>query len=73
MPLDYEPSVLELGELFQTFKAIILVVNNCDQFSLCCRQWDTGEFPSDAAADLNAVYVLLKQYDAPPAAVLSVK
>ncbi|XP_064922681.1 cilia- and flagella-associated protein 46 isoform X3 [Columba livia] len=36
-------------------------------------QWDTGEFPSDAAADLNAVYVLLKQYDAPPAAVLSVK
>ncbi|XP_010175656.1 cilia- and flagella-associated protein 46, partial [Antrostomus carolinensis] len=37
------------------------------------RQWDTNEFPSDATADLNSVYVLLKQYDVPPASVLSVK
>ncbi|XP_075360371.1 cilia- and flagella-associated protein 46 isoform X8 [Mycteria americana] len=36
-------------------------------------QWDTKEFPSDATANLNSVYVLLKQYDVPPASVLSVK
>ncbi|KAM6130315.1 cilia- and flagella-associated protein 46 [Phoenicopterus ruber ruber] len=36
-------------------------------------QWDTNEFPSDATANLNSVYVLLKQYDVPPASVLSVK
>ncbi|KAM9285779.1 cilia- and flagella-associated protein 46 [Morus bassanus] len=36
-------------------------------------QWDTNEFPGDATAHLNSVYVLLKQYDVPPASVLSVK
>ncbi|XP_072727829.1 cilia- and flagella-associated protein 46 [Ciconia boyciana] len=36
-------------------------------------QWDTKEFPSDATANLSSVYVLLKQYDVPPASVLSVK
>ncbi|KAM6390504.1 cilia- and flagella-associated protein 46 [Pluvialis apricaria] len=36
-------------------------------------QWDTNEFPSDATANLNSVYVLLKQYDVPPASVLSLK
>ncbi|XP_064320516.1 cilia- and flagella-associated protein 46 isoform X4 [Phalacrocorax carbo] len=36
-------------------------------------QWDTNEFPSDATAHLNSLYVLLKQYDVPPASVLSVK
>ncbi|XP_035752429.1 cilia- and flagella-associated protein 46 [Egretta garzetta] len=36
-------------------------------------QWDTNEFPSDATANLNSVYVLLKQYDVLPASVLSVK
>ncbi|XP_053927744.1 cilia- and flagella-associated protein 46 [Cuculus canorus] len=36
-------------------------------------QWDTNEFPGDATADLNSVYLLLKQYDVPPASVLSVK
>ncbi|KAM9282040.1 cilia- and flagella-associated protein 46 [Cariama cristata] len=36
-------------------------------------QWDTNEFPSDATANLNSLYVLLTQYDVPPASVLSVK
>ncbi|XP_074731741.1 cilia- and flagella-associated protein 46 [Strix uralensis] len=36
-------------------------------------QWDTNEFPSDGIANLNSLYVLLKQYDVPPASVLSVK
>ncbi|KAM9232478.1 cilia- and flagella-associated protein 46 [Leptosomus discolor] len=36
-------------------------------------QWDTNEFPSDATANLNSLYELLKQYDVPPASVLSVK
>ncbi|XP_075613670.1 cilia- and flagella-associated protein 46 isoform X5 [Balearica regulorum gibbericeps] len=36
-------------------------------------QWDTNEFPSDAIANLNSVYVLLKQYSVPPASLLSVK
>ncbi|XP_027758626.1 cilia- and flagella-associated protein 46 [Empidonax traillii] len=36
-------------------------------------QWDTNEFPSDATTNLNSLYVLLKQYDVPPASVLSVK
>ncbi|XP_071668385.1 cilia- and flagella-associated protein 46 isoform X1 [Patagioenas fasciata] len=36
-------------------------------------QWDTGELPSDAAADLSSVYALLKRYDAPPAAVRGLK
>ncbi|XP_023786136.1 cilia- and flagella-associated protein 46 isoform X2 [Cyanistes caeruleus] len=36
-------------------------------------QWDTNEFPSDATANLNSLYVLLKQYDVPPAFVLNVK
>ncbi|XP_010580307.1 PREDICTED: tetratricopeptide repeat protein 40 [Haliaeetus leucocephalus] len=36
-------------------------------------QWDTNEFPSDATANLNSLYVLLKQYDVPPASLLSVK
>ncbi|KAM7102431.1 cilia- and flagella-associated protein 46 isoform 6-T6 [Ciconia maguari] len=36
-------------------------------------QWDTKEFPSDATANLSSVYILLKQYDVPPASVLSVK
>ncbi|XP_064287730.1 cilia- and flagella-associated protein 46 isoform X2 [Passer domesticus] len=37
------------------------------------RQWDTNVFPSDATAKLNSLYVLLKQYDGPPASVLNVK
>ncbi|CAN8215744.1 unnamed protein product [Coccothraustes coccothraustes] len=36
-------------------------------------QWDTNVFPSDATASLNSLYVLLKQYDVPPASVLNVK
>ncbi|KAM6346812.1 cilia- and flagella-associated protein 46 [Alca torda] len=36
-------------------------------------QWDTNEFPSDATANLNSVYILLRQYDVPPASVLSMK
>ncbi|XP_014746146.1 PREDICTED: cilia- and flagella-associated protein 46 [Sturnus vulgaris] len=36
-------------------------------------QWDTNVFPSDATANLNSLYVLLKQYDVPPASVLNVK
>ncbi|XP_062352270.1 cilia- and flagella-associated protein 46 [Cinclus cinclus] len=36
-------------------------------------QWDTNVFPNDATAHLNSLYVLLKQYDVPPASVLSVK
>ncbi|XP_069720254.1 cilia- and flagella-associated protein 46 [Phaenicophaeus curvirostris] len=36
-------------------------------------QWDTNEFPGDATTDLNSVYLLLKQYDVPPASILSVK
>ncbi|XP_010191684.1 PREDICTED: tetratricopeptide repeat protein 40, partial [Mesitornis unicolor] len=36
-------------------------------------QWDTDEFPSDATTSLNSIYVLLKQYDVPPASVLRVK
>ncbi|KAM6203864.1 cilia- and flagella-associated protein 46 [Sarcoramphus papa] len=36
-------------------------------------QWDTNEFPRDATTNLNSLYVLLKQYDVPPASVLSVK
>ncbi|XP_010138787.1 PREDICTED: tetratricopeptide repeat protein 40, partial [Buceros rhinoceros silvestris] len=36
-------------------------------------QWDTNEFPSDATINLNSIYILLKQYDVPPASVLSVK
>ncbi|XP_032857192.2 cilia- and flagella-associated protein 46 [Tyto alba] len=36
-------------------------------------QWDTNEFPSDAITNLNSLYVLLRQYDVPPASVLSVK
>ncbi|XP_017664651.1 PREDICTED: cilia- and flagella-associated protein 46 isoform X1 [Lepidothrix coronata] len=36
-------------------------------------QWDTNKFPSDAIAELNSLYALLKQYDLPPASVLSVK
>ncbi|XP_063996010.1 cilia- and flagella-associated protein 46 [Pogoniulus pusillus] len=36
-------------------------------------QWDTNEFPSDAAENLNSLYVLLKQYEVPPASVLTLK
>uniref|UniRef100_A0A8C3UB53 Uncharacterized protein n=2 Tax=Catharus ustulatus TaxID=91951 RepID=A0A8C3UB53_CATUS len=36
-------------------------------------QWDTNVFPSDATANLNSIYELLKQYDVPPASVLNVK
>nr|XP_031361174.1 cilia- and flagella-associated protein 46 [Lonchura striata domestica] len=36
-------------------------------------QWDTNVFPSDATANLNSIYVLLKQYDVPPASLLNVK
>ncbi|XP_009978364.1 PREDICTED: tetratricopeptide repeat protein 40-like, partial [Tauraco erythrolophus] len=36
-------------------------------------QWDTNEFPRDAIANLDSIYVLLKQDDVPPASVLSVK
>ncbi|XP_068054496.1 cilia- and flagella-associated protein 46 [Anomalospiza imberbis] len=36
-------------------------------------QWDTNVFPSDATANLNSLYVLLKQYDVPPASLLNVK
>ncbi|KAL2302670.1 hypothetical protein Nmel_010113 [Mimus melanotis] len=36
-------------------------------------QWDTNVFPSDATTNLNSLYVLLKQYDVPPASVLNVK
>ncbi|KAM4896437.1 cilia- and flagella-associated protein 46 [Sylvia borin] len=36
-------------------------------------QWDTNVFPADATANLNSLYVLLKQYDAPPASLLNVK
>ncbi|XP_068876435.1 cilia- and flagella-associated protein 46 [Aphelocoma coerulescens] len=36
-------------------------------------QWDTNIFPSDATANLNSIYVLLKQYDVPPASVLNMK
>ncbi|XP_037997464.1 cilia- and flagella-associated protein 46 [Motacilla alba alba] len=36
-------------------------------------QWNTNVFPSDATANLNSLYVLLKQYDVPPASVLNVK
>ncbi|XP_066410721.1 cilia- and flagella-associated protein 46 [Molothrus aeneus] len=36
-------------------------------------QWDTNVFPSDATRNLNSLYVLLKQYDVPPASVLNVK
>ncbi|XP_071420476.1 cilia- and flagella-associated protein 46 isoform X2 [Pithys albifrons albifrons] len=36
-------------------------------------QWDTNDFPSDATANLNSLYVLLKQSDVPPTFVLSVK
>ncbi|KAF2976165.1 hypothetical protein EK904_014695 [Melospiza melodia maxima] len=36
-------------------------------------KWDTNVFPSDAPANLNSLYVLLKQCDVPPASVLNVK
>ncbi|XP_064572943.1 cilia- and flagella-associated protein 46 [Zonotrichia leucophrys gambelii] len=36
-------------------------------------KWDTNVFPSDATANLNSLYVLLKQCDVPPASVLNVK
>ncbi|XP_039927875.1 LOW QUALITY PROTEIN: cilia- and flagella-associated protein 46 [Hirundo rustica] len=36
-------------------------------------QWDTNVFPSDATVNLNSLYVLLKQYDVPPASLLNVK
>ncbi|KAM9549280.1 cilia- and flagella-associated protein 46 isoform 2-T2 [Guaruba guarouba] len=36
-------------------------------------QWDTNKFPRDATTNLNSLYELLKQYDVPPASVLSVK
>ncbi|XP_054238278.1 cilia- and flagella-associated protein 46 [Indicator indicator] len=36
-------------------------------------QWDTNEFPSDATENLNSLYVLLKQYEVPPASVLRLK
>ncbi|XP_066179467.1 cilia- and flagella-associated protein 46 [Sylvia atricapilla] len=36
-------------------------------------QWDTNVFPADATANLNSLYVLLKQYDAPAASLLNVK
>ncbi|XP_027548081.1 cilia- and flagella-associated protein 46 isoform X5 [Neopelma chrysocephalum] len=36
-------------------------------------QWDTNKFPSDTIAELNSLYALLKQYNVPPASVLSVK
>ncbi|XP_030342205.1 cilia- and flagella-associated protein 46 isoform X3 [Strigops habroptila] len=36
-------------------------------------QWDTNKFPRDATANLNSLYVLLKQYNVPPASVLSMK
>ncbi|KAM6416110.1 cilia- and flagella-associated protein 46 [Rhynochetos jubatus] len=41
--------------------------------SVQMRQWDTDEFPSDAAAHLNSVYVLLRQCDGPPALLPGVK
>ncbi|KAK2519496.1 hypothetical protein Q9233_011922, partial [Columba guinea] len=73
-----DASKLKEAREFSSTAAIFIKENVPDKypqlFSLMVMlQWDTGEFPSDAAADLNAVYVLLKQYDAPPAAVLSVK
>lgn len=43
------------------------------QFLICCRQWDTNIFPSDATAKLNSLYMLLKEYDVPPASLLNVK
>ncbi|XP_054133202.1 cilia- and flagella-associated protein 46 [Melozone crissalis] len=36
-------------------------------------KWDTNVFPSDATANLNSLYELLKQCDVPPASVLNVK
>ncbi|XP_037255322.1 cilia- and flagella-associated protein 46 isoform X3 [Falco rusticolus] len=54
-------------------------IQNSIHFSLIYKmqmlklQWDTNELPSDAIANLNSLYVLLKKYDVPPASVLSVK
>ncbi|XP_009877634.1 PREDICTED: tetratricopeptide repeat protein 40, partial [Apaloderma vittatum] len=54
-------------------------IENSIHFSVIYRmqllklQWDTDEFPSDASTNLNSLYVLLKQYDVPPAAVLHMK
>ncbi|XP_062436353.1 cilia- and flagella-associated protein 46 [Rhea pennata] len=36
-------------------------------------QWHADDFPRDATTNLNSVYELMKQYDVPPASVLSKK
>ncbi|XP_067156500.1 cilia- and flagella-associated protein 46 [Apteryx mantelli] len=36
-------------------------------------QWHTNDFPSDTTTNLDSVYELMKQYDVPPASVLSKK